>query len=420
MIKNNIDFKGKSVLILGVGGVSMHQIALFLKQSGFTVFGYDVKTSEYTKLCEDAGIKISRKFKQEFLQVDFCVKSSAITSGKFLSELKKQGTKIYDRAEILGFIANKFKNVIAVAGTHGKSTTASLIYEILRLDNRKVSCHIGADVFAARFDVKDEILVLEACEYNKSFLNFHPTISVVTNVEADHIESYGSLFNLKNAFAVFLKRGKVRFINRNESTNYLHNIKDVKVVDRTNLNIKPKILGEHNYQNISMAVAVCKSIGVSEKVITQAINSFAGVPRRYEFLGMWQNNKIYIDYAHHPTEINAFYETFKQENKNCAIVFQPHTYSRTKYLLNQFVDVLSKIDNLILFKEYPAREKPWQGMSCFDLYCKIKSKNNNVKYFSSEKSLVKNLPINTAISFVGAGNICEIAKKIIKSYSKKG
>lgn len=416
MVKNDIDLENKTILILGIGGVSMHQIAIFLKQSGARVFGYDVKLNDYAKKCASLGIATTRKFKQEFLQVDFCIKSSAVTSGKFLSEVQKRGIKIYDRAEILGLIASKFKQVIAVAGTHGKSTTASLIYEILRLDNRNVSCHIGADVFASRFDVSDDILVLEACEFNKSFLNFYPTISVVTNVEADHIESYGSLFNLKNAFSVFLKRGKMRFINFNESTKYLSQINNVEIVKKTNLNIKPKIFGEYNFQNISMAVAVCSSLGVRDEVIIQAVNSFAGVPRRYEFLGEYQNSKIYIDYAHHPTEINAFYKAFCSEHKNCVIVFQPHTYSRTKYLINQFVDVLSKIDNLILFKEYPAREKPWQGMTCFELFEKVKAKNPNVKYFSSSKGLIKNLPQKTAISFVGAGNICEIAQKIVKTY----
>lgn len=394
----------------------MYQIAIALKALGLKVYGYDVKESEYTKKCKDAGVEITSKFKADFLKVDFCIKSAAVTCGKFLTELKKTGVKIYDRAEVLGLLACKFKNVIAVAGTHGKSTTASLIYEILRLDGRRVSCHIGADVFASRFNIDDDYLVLEACEYNKSFLHFYPTVSVVTNVEADHIDSYGSLFNLKNAFSVFLRRGKLRFINDDDTTKYLQQIKDVQVAKTTSLKIKPKIFGEHNKQNISMAVAVCKSLGVSEKIIIQAINSFVGIPRRYEFLGIKNQSKIYIDYAHHPTEINAFVEALKNEHKDCLIIFQPHTYSRTKYLLKQFVDVLSKIENLIIYKEYAAREKPWQGLSAYELFDKIKVKNPNVKYFATEKGILKNLPKNSAIAFVGAGNIDQIAKKFIKSY----
>jgi len=415
-MSKNIKYEYKSVLLLGVGGISMYQIALALKDMGLKVYGYDIKESAYTKKCQNAGIEITTKFKREFLKVDFCIKTPAITKSKYITELKNLGTKIYDRAEVLSFLASKFKQVIAVAGTHGKSTTASLIYEILRADGRSVSCHIGADVFASRFSVNDDILVLEACEYNKSFLNFFPTISVVTNVEADHIDSYGSLFNIKNAFSVFLRRGKVRFINENKTTEYLKQIKDVLVASTTDLKLKPKILGEHNHQNISTAVAVCKHLGVKDEIIIQAVNSFVGVPRRYEFLGIKNNSKIYVDYAHHPTEINAFYETFKEEHIDCVIIFQPHTYSRTKFLLKQFIDVLSKIENLIIFKEYPAREKPWQGVSAFELFELIKQKNANVKFFASGKAIIKNLPKNSAIAFVGAGNINEIAKKIVKTY----
>ena len=409
-------FENKTVLILGVGGVSMHQIAIALNGVGFKVYGYDAKENENTKRCNEVGIETTTKFKREFLKVDFCVKTAAVVGGKYLTELTKQGVSIFDRAEMLAVLSQSFKNVIAVAGTHGKSTTASLIYEILRQDGRKVSCHIGADVFASRFNMQDDYLVLEACEFNKSFLHFYPTISVVTNVEADHIDCYGNIFNLRNAFSVFLRRGKKRFINNNATTEYLKTIKDVQIVDKTNLSLKPKIFGEHNWQNISIAIAVCDYLGVEEKTIIQAVNSFVGVPRRYQFLGCKNQNKVYIDYAHHPTEINAFVETFKNENKNCVIVFQPHTYSRTKYLLKEFLDVLSGIENLIIFKEYPAREQPWMGMSAYQLSEKIKERNVKVKYASTLKGIVKNLPKNSAIAFVGAGNIDEFAKKFIKTY----
>lgn len=407
--------ENKSCLILGIGGVSVHQIALALKNLGIKVYGYDAKENQYTQKCKDAGIEITNKFKPEFLKVNFCVKTGAITNNKYITALKKLNVKIYDRAEMLSLLISKFKCVIAVAGTHGKSTTASLIYEILRVAGKKVSCHIGADVFASRFDVEDDFLVLEACEFNKSFLSFYPTISVVTNVEAEHLDSYGSIFNLKNAFSVFLRRGQKRFIFDDKSTVFLQQIKNVEVVKKTNLDIKPRIAGEHNLNNISLAIAVAKSLGIDEKTICKVINMFEGLPRRYEFLGYTNNQKIFIDYAHHPTEIKAFVETFFSQHKNCLIVFQPHTYSRTKLLLKQFIDVLSAIDNLIIYKEYPAREKPWKGLSAFELFEHVKQKNNNVKYFETAKSLFKNMANYSAIAFVGAGNIDQIAKKFIKS-----
>ena len=406
----------KSVLFLGIGGVSMHQLALSFKDLGIKVYGYDVNTNAYTKKCEENGIKVIKKFNRDFLHVDLCVKTGAIGKNKYITELTKLGVKILDRAEVLGFLCSKFKHVIAVAGTHGKSTTATLIYEILREANFKVSSHIGADVFGARFNINDDFLVVEACEYNKSFLSLYPTTSLVTNVEADHIDSYGNLFNLKNAFSVFLRRGKFRYIYNEKSTNYLRKIKDAKIVENTELNINPKLKGEHNLKNIALAVAVCKDLGVKEKTIISVVNRFKGVPRRFEYLGLRQKQKIYIDYAHHPTEVNAFVQTFKEENKNSLIVFQPHTYSRTKLLLKDFVSTLSKIENLIIFKEYPAREKRWQGMSAYELYEILKVTNTKVKYCSTLRGVCKNLANFDAIAFVGAGNIDQIAKKIIKTY----
>jgi len=405
----------KSALFLGIGGVSMHQLAIALKKIGINVFGYDNQSNEYTKKCEQEGIIVTNRFNKNFLNCDFCVKTGAIKNSKYLFELKRRGVKIIDRSELLGFLCSKFKTVIAVSGTHGKSTTANLIYEILRIAGEKVSCHIGADVFLSRFNLGDDYLVVEACEFNKSFLSIYPTISVVTNVEADHLESYGNIFNLKNAFSVFLKRGEKRFVFYEESTKFLKQIKNVEFVD--NLNLKDiKLKGEHNLKNISLAVAVCRSLNIDEKYIIEVINQFKGVPRRYEFIGNFKNQKIYIDYAHHPTEIDFFVKTFCKENKNSLIVFQPHTFSRTKLLIKDFVRVLSKIENLIIFKEYPARERKEQGYSAKQLFEMVKQVNPNVKYCASLKSVLKNMQNFKQISFVGAGDINQIAKKIIKTY----
>lgn len=405
----------KSALFLGVGGVSMHQLAIALKKLGINVFGYDNAVNEYTKKCEQVGIKITNRFNKDFLNCDFYVKTGAIKNNRYLTELKKRGVKIVDRSELLGFLCGKFKTVIAVSGTHGKSTTASLIYEMLRVAGEKVSCHIGADVFLPRFNLGDDYLVVEACEFNKSFLSIYPNISVVTNVEVDHLESYGSVFNLKNAFSVFLKRGQKRFVFNESSTRFLKSVNNVEFVD--NLNLKNiKIKGEYNLKNASLAVCVCRSLNINEKYIDEVLKSFEGIPRRFEYIGNYKKQKVYIDYAHHPTEIECFVKMFNEQNENSLIIFQPHTFSRTKLLCDDFVKVLSQIDNLIIYKEYPAREKKDQGYSAKQLFEKVKLKNSNVKYCASAKSVVKNLADFGSISFVGAGDINLIAKKIIKSY----
>lgn len=403
----------RKVLFLGVGGISMHQLAIAIKKMGVKVFGYDISESKYTKLCEENGIKVVNKFDKDICNVDLCVKTGAIKNGKFLEYLKNRNVPILDRAEILAWLCGKFKKVIAVAGTHGKSTTASVIYEILRMSGKKVSCHIGADVKHFNFDLSDDILVVEACEFNKSFLKLKPHIAVVTNVEKEHMDCYGSFFNLKTAFLTFLKKAETRFVYDEKSTRFFKKYSNINFVTLTNLKINPQIKGEHNLKNISLAVAVCKSLGVDEKTILEAVNNFIGVPRRYEYLGDINASKIYIDYAHHPTEIKAFVETFKKENKNIQIIFQPHTFSRTKKFLKDFVSVLSGVENLIIYKEYSARETQKDGMSAKELFLEIKKHNLNVKYCANKNSLLKNLDENTSIAFVGAGNINLIANEIV-------
>ena len=393
----------------------MHQLAIAFKNMGVKVYGYDLHESKYTKLCSEQGIVISHKFNKEICNVDLCVSTGAIKSGKFFDYLKKNKIPILDRADILGWLCTKFKHIIAVAGTHGKSTTASLIYEILSVAGKKVSCHIGADVKEARFNLNDEYLVVEACEYNKSFLKLKPTISVVTNIESEHMDSYGTLFNLKSAFLTFLKRGDKRFVFVEKSTKFLKKYNNINFVENANLKIEPKIKGEHNLKNIALAVAVCLDLGVDEKTIIKAVNSFEGIPRRYEFLGEFNDSKIFIDYAHHPTEVKAFVETFNKENQNIQIIFQPHTYSRTKTFLKDFVVVLSKIKNLIIYKEYSARESADRGLSAKDLYLEIKKHNKNIKYCENVKSISKCLKPNYSIAFVGAGDINLVAEKLVKN-----
>lgn len=409
----------KSVLILGIGGVSMHQLALAYKKMGWRVYGYDRKRNEYVDICVSNGIEFTSVFNKKFLSVNLAIETGAIKDdNKYIVALKNKGIEILDRAQVLGKLCKNFKCVIAVAGTHGKSTTASLIYEILRTSNKKVSSHIGADVFAPRFEVNDDYLVVEACEYNKSFLALQPTISVVTNIEAEHMDSYKSLFNLKSAFLTFLKRAKTRFVFLDKSTNFLKRHKNINFVTLNN-KFKTRLKGVYNQKNIALAYAVCKHLGVDEKKMLNAISNFNGIPRRYELIGQAKNTKIYIDYAHHPTEIQSFISAFNKEFKNNLIVFQPHTYSRTKTFLKEFVEVLSGLKNLCIFKEYPAREKKSVGMSAHELYLEIKKVNSSVKYVATSKKLNKMLSSFDAVAFVGAGDICEIAKKIIKSYWKK-
>ncbi len=404
----------KSILFLGVGGISMHQLALIFKDMGVKVYGYDMSENQRTKLCADKGVKITQVFDKSFCNVDLCVKTGAIKSGKFLEYLKKQNIPVVDRADVLGWITKKFPQVVAVAGTHGKTTTASLIYEVLRQGGKKVSCHIGADVEFSRFDFQDDILVVEACEYNKSFLKLKPTISVVTNIEKEHMECYGSLFNLKSTFITFLKLGETKFVCSNKTTNFLKKYSNINFVENTKDYIAPLLKGDHNLQNISLAMAVCESLGVEKKTIFNVVNSFSGVKRRYETLGQFKNCPVVIDYAHHPTEVKAFVDTFMQVEEKSQIIFQPHTFSRTKRFRKEFVEIFSNLKNPIIYKEFSSREAKDCGMSAKELFLEIKKDNKSVKYCSNSKSLAKLLKPDHSLAFVGAGDINLVAEELVE------
>ncbi|MBR1988094.1 MAG: hypothetical protein IKA36_03535 [Clostridia bacterium] len=409
--------KVERILFLGIGGVSMHQLALFMNRNGAKVFGYDASNNDYVKKLKSEGVEVSKRFNLDFLPIDLCVCSPAIKEdNKYIEYCKTNKIKVMDRIDFLNELSSHFKSVIAVAGTHGKSTTASLIYEILRVAGKKVSCHIGADVFAPRFSLGDDYLVLEACEYNKSFLKINPTISVVTNVEAEHMDSYKNMFSLHTAFSTFMKRGMKRYTFRENSTRFLSRVKDVVFVDKTKYNIMPKIKGEYNLKNISLAIKVCEDLGVEGKDIINAVNNFSGIPRRYELIGRMGEKKVYIDYAHHPTELRSFLALYNSEHKNCLIVFQPHTYSRTKRFLKEFVDILKHQKNLCIYKEYPAREKSTQGISSKQLYELVKKENPNVFYSASRRKIEKRINEYSSIAFVGAGDINKIAVQIVENY----
>lgn len=415
--------KKYNVHFVGIGGVSMHSLALFCKKLGWCVTGSDITNNCYVEKCKSEEIKVFIGHRKTNIKTpDFIVCSSAIKENNpEIRYAKKLSIKIMDRVQFLSLIIKEFKIVIAVSGSHGKSTTSAMIYSILRNAKKKVSCQIGAEIDNAKLDINDDYLVVEACEYNKNFLKFKVDIGVVLNVEKDHMECYGSFFSLKNAFLTFLKHAKTRYVFDNSSTDYI-NVNNLIKVSKPKCNKNKFVfdkrkyclkycLGEQYIHDATVAIKVCTDLGVNYKIIYDTLKNFRPLSRRQELIGEINGVDIYIDYAHHPTEIKCMVDSFKGK---VLFVFQPHTFSRTKFLKKEFIEVLSNID-IIIYKEYSAREKEDEGISAYELYKEVVKVNSNCQYADNLKDLEVLIKgrICDKVVFLGAGDIDLVAKKLL-------
>lgn len=424
--------KFKHIHFVGIGGVSMHSLAIYCKGYGLKVTGSDIKRSKYTKLCEQKGIEIYIKHKAKNIDgADLVVYSAVNFLNPEIAEAERRGIKVITRAELLACICKNFKCVIGVSGTHGKSTTASMIYHILLDSGKRVSCHIGADIEDARFNPYDEYLVVECCEYNKSFLKLDCDIGVVLNIDNDHLDCYENMYNLKNAFRTFLKHCKTRFVVKNNTTDDLNVSKSIVIKPAEILNLSTflienrkyklgNVFGEYNIQNATVAVAVCQHLGVSHARIFNSLKSFISVGRRCELVGRFKGYDVIADYAHHPTEMRSIYEALKKKYDKILVIFQPHTYSRTKILFHEFMNVMLSMDKLLVYKEYPAREDKSKGLSA-----KVLSQNIDqsvyIKNFGALKKHLLDLEVTAdkaCIVFMGAGDIYDICTKFVARYGE--
>ena len=424
--------KFRHVHFVGIGGVSMYLLALYCKDYGLEVSGSDVAKSKYTDICKRRGVKIYIGHKRKNINsADLVVHTSAVNcSNVEIMEAVEREIKVIDRAELLAYICKKFKCVIGISGTHGKTTTSAMIYHILRESGKKVSCHIGADIKDARLDPSDEYLVLECCEYNKSFLRFNCDIGVVLNIDNDHLDCYQNMYNLRHAFNTFLKRAKTRFVFDNMSTSYIKGrVTRIKPAEVVGVNkfvynerkfVLDNVYGEHNINNATVAIAICLHLGLSYTKIYKTLRTFVSAGRRCQELGVVGSVDVITDYAHHPSEIECVYNSLRLKYKHVYIIFQPHTYSRTKLLLHDFVKVLGGIDNLFIYKEYPARESKNKGYSAKQL-CGYMDNAKYIKNYRQLKQSINDLTFNnnTCIVFVGAGDVNLVGERFVKDFGIK-
>ncbi len=428
----------------------MSALAEYMLKCNKCVSGSDCNLSHITKKLCKFGVKVHKGHKKSNIkEVDLVVFSGAIAQDNpEILAAKEKNIPIMERSDFLSIVANQYKNVIAVAGAHGKTTTTAMIARIFMQAGLKPCIHLGGEVNFLNGNLlfnKGEYFITEACEYRKSFLSLSPTYAVVLNVEKEHIECYGTLANIKSAFKQFASsaskgvvynakldydvaqgvsfslKGNATFtakkIVRSNFATQFDCYKNSKFFCNINLNI----IGEYNIKNALAAIALCDMNNISQKEIKDGLEVFTGVKRRFEFCGKLNRAKVVHDYAHHPTEIASLLKAVKQNfDKKIFVVFQPHTYSRTINNFNKFLKVFGSkdIEEIILIPTYAAREKPLSGGRSEDLYESLNNIREKVLFMKNNYAVKKHLKCvvneKSIILVVGAGSIEELAHYLVK------
>lgn len=372
-----------SLYFVGIGGISMSSLALYLKKSGFEVSGYDKTPSKITQKLQEEGISINDS--KDLETCDLAVVSSAISKeDDQIKKLTKLNKTLITRARLLYEIASAFPFTIGIAGTHGKTTCVAMTAHVLKKCQKKFTAHIGGldSEFGNMAFLGDEIFLSEVCEYKKNISLFSPSVGVLLNVSDDHLESYGSFEKLKEEFSEYLLRSKIRIVRYEEGFFNLENTVTfsydnpkadyfltgvtegenfVQCVVNTPIGalfeLKINSFFPHDALNALAVVALCKSMGIEDTYIKEGIEDFVGIKRRREVMKKIGGCTVIADYAHHPDQIKQTICKIQSIYKKSLILFQPHTYSRTASLFNKFVNCLSMAKELVLFETYAAREK---------------------------------------------------------------
>lgn len=406
------------VFFIGICGISMSALAYLSKENGNEVKGSDINLHNIPFCLERIEV-----YKQPYLNgvewADLIVCSSAIKDNEELRLAKILGKKVISRGEYLGEISGNYKNVIAVAGSHGKTTTTAMIYHILYVNGFNPSLHLGGNLKDVGNVVHggSDILVTEACEYCDNFLYLHPNLSVVTNIEPEHLDYFKTFENELKSFEKFKKQSECVVENssytaKNVRINKQGKIsfsvyKNDKKIDRVYL----KIGGKYNAQNALYALNLCEKLGLSYCQIKQGLESFKGVKKRCEKVENNFDFQTFVDYAHHPGEIKESAKYFKKICKGkCVAIFQPHTYSRTKKFFSGFIKSLEIFDEVVCFKTYPAREREEEGLTEKDLYFGLVKDKKTAYHITDEKELrecLKGLKKDDIVIFLGAGDLSD-------------
>ncbi|MFL2723274.1 MAG: UDP-N-acetylmuramate--L-alanine ligase [Gammaproteobacteria bacterium] len=451
--------KFKKIHMIGIGGSGMIGVATILQKRGFKVTGSDLVITDELKELKKLGAKVQIGHEPRLIKnADLVVASSAISKrNSELSYAKKSGLTIIPRAEMLGTLMKPYRS-IAIAGSHGKTTTTSIVASIFNAANLSPTYVIGGQVLSVGRSSElgeGDYIIVEADESDGSFLHLQPDIAVITNIDNDHLDFYESnQEKLNQSFLSFaenlpfygyilinLDDSNIRKISKDIhrrqitfgfSAKNRFQITDIKlkngvqkfqIIDhnnKKNYKFSTYLSGKHNLCNVTAAICVAIEENISTKNISKGLNDFKGVGRRFEIsnLTFYDQPRILIDdYGHHPVEISATIQAIRQKfpRKKICMIFEPHRFTRTHQLFDDFVKVLSQVDSLLLLDIYPASEKPIKGISSKKLISEIAKNLKNAEYIGKTDPLVwlqSNYENFSILITQGAGTISKLNKKI--------
>lgn len=439
--------------LIGIGGVSMSPLAEVLAGMGLVIKGSDMNDSGTVKHLQSLGIGVSIGHRAENIteDLDFVVRTAAVHDDNCeIVKAKELGIPVFERTQAWGAIMRDYKNALCISGTHGKTTTTSMCTHILMAAEKDPTVMIGGTLpllHAGHRVGRGNTIVMESCEYYNSFLSFFPTIAVILDIEADHLDFFKDLDDIKTSFRKFaalvpadgtiianaddentmdalapLGRELLTFGMTPNADVYAENVvrvgaqSEFDAMYRGELftHISLRVPGEHNIKNALAATAAAIALGINGNAVKYGLAAFTGTGRRFEFKGKFNGADVYDDYAHHPGELKALLDAIEPMGYNRKIVvFQPHTYSRTHALFDDFVEQLKRPDVTYLAEIYAAREQNTIGISSADLAKRIP----NSLFFDSLEELEKTLRFTAApgdiILTVGAGDIYKIGDSLV-------
>ena len=458
-IMYQIDFETPmAVHFIGIGGISMSGLAEILIKEGFSVSGSDTRPTGLTEHLEGLGARIYYEQKAENIGEDIklAVYTAAVhkDNPEYAQAVRMQ-IPILSRAPLLGQMMKNYSHALAIAGTHGKTTTTSMVTEILLAEGLDPTVSVGGILHSIGGNIRvggKELFVTEACEYTNSFLSFFPTMEVILNIEADHLDFFKDLDDIRRSFRAFAQRlpkdGLLILDGNIDAPEEITEGIECRVVTvghhgdgdygaaevaydelgRPSFTLMKKgipsgrislgVVGDHNVYNALAAIGAAEAMGVSMEGIQRGLKDFAGTERRFEIKGQIGGVTVIDDYAHHPQEIAATLTAAERfPHKKLWCVFQPHTYSRTKALLDDFARELAKADEVVLAPIYPARETDTLGVSSEDIAERLREANASVNCFSTfdeiETFILKNCSPGDLLITMGAGDIVKVGERLL-------